>query len=87
MDEDLANIKFIRNIFDTIGVDCGIASRFSMDTWGNVLESGENSRCVGYANTIIQKARSLEGLLNSIKVHTGRIINGSVVNSSDALEQ
>lgn len=85
MDEDLASIKFIRNIFDTIGVECGIASRLSMDTWGNVLESGENLRCIGYANTVIQKAKSLEGLLNSIKVHAERIINGSVVNPPDAL--
>ena len=39
--EMLAEIKFIRNVFDSISLECGMASRLASDVWAEVLQDGD----------------------------------------------
>ena len=74
--ELLATIKEIRNTFDTIGVEVGIASRAAIDMWANCLQDNERAHPIGYAKNVLNKLSALSSLLYSIRVHAEKIING-----------
>ena len=72
-EETLGLIKDIRNTFDTLGVECGMASRLSMDAWARLLESDDTFQATCLANSMLHKIKALEGLLYSIKTHSIKI--------------
>ena len=66
--EMLSEIKEIRNEYDTLGLECGIASRFSMDTWAQMLQDGGKLERINFSKTILHKVSALRTLLYSIEV-------------------
>ncbi len=82
----LNSLKFIRNVFDTIGVECGIASRAAIDMWAQVLENKEDAHPIGYAKNALHKLDALNSLLYSIKVQAEKIINGDSGNADISSE-
>lgn len=76
----LTKIKEIRNVFDTIAVECGMASRLSMDAWAKLLESGDVFPATCFASNILHKVnhkvKVLDGLLYSIKKNAIDIKDG-----------
>ena len=81
-EEILLAIKDIRNVFDTLGVECGLASRFSMDIWAQILQGGGNLELVNFVQTIQHKVSALKTLLNSIEVKR-RNIRGVVISQKE----
>ena len=73
-EEILLVIKEIRNVFDTLGVECDLASRFSMDTWAAVLQ-GEDGKlhCINFHKNILHRVSALRSLLYSIEVKAKQI--------------
>ena len=66
--EMLAEIKLIRNVFDTISLETGMASRLASDVWGEVLQDGDRVQGMGFAMNMLNKVDALRGLLYSIEV-------------------
>ena len=63
----LKTIKEIRNVFDSIAIECNMASRLSMDAWARLLESSDTFPATCFASNILHKVKALDGLLYSIK--------------------
>ena len=74
--EMLSEIKFIRNVFDSISLECGMASRLASDVWAEVLQDGDRVQGMGFAMNMLHKADALESLLHSIKVKAKKIASG-----------
>jgi hypothetical protein len=62
----LASLKFVRNTFDTIGIECGMKSRKTIDMWAEILSSGDESEAVPFSYFIQNATTVLRGLLYSI---------------------
>ena len=71
--ELLELIKQVRNVFDTIGIESGMASRNTMDVWGEILQ-GEKS-FVSFAHNIKNKTNVLRSLLYSIDKFANDILS------------
>jgi len=62
----LVSLKFIRNTFDTIGVECGVSSRYTIDKWAEVLLTGDESEVIPFAHCIQDTTNAIQSLLYSI---------------------
>lgn len=72
----LSEIKFIRNVFDTISMECGMASRLASDVWAEILQDGDRVQGVGFAMNMLNKIEALKGHLYSIQLKAEKIKNG-----------
>ena len=74
--EMLSEIKFIRNVFDTISMECGMASRLASDVWAEILQDGDIVQGVGFAMNMLNKVDALRGHLYSIQLKAEKIKSG-----------
>ena len=74
--EMLAEIKFIRNVFDSISLECGMASRLASDVWAEVLQDGDRVQGMGFAMNMLNKIDALRGHLYSIQLKAEKIKSG-----------
>ena len=74
--EMLSEIKFIRNVFDTISLECGMASRLASDVWAEVLQDGDRVQGMGFAMNMLNKIDALRSHLYSIQVKAEKIKSG-----------
>jgi hypothetical protein len=73
--EMLSEIKFIRNVFDTIESKCGITSRNATDIWAEVYE-GDKVSGIGFSHEALSIVDSLRSLLYSIELKAKKIKSG-----------
>ena len=74
--EMLSIIKEIRNVFDTISLEAGMASRLASDVWAEVIQDGDRVQGMGFAMNMINKVHALKGLLNSIELKANKVASG-----------
>jgi len=74
--EMLSEIKFIRNVFDSISLECGMASRLASDVWAEVLQDGDIVQGMGFAMNMLNKIDALRGHLYSIQLKAERVAKG-----------
>ena len=74
--EMLSEIKFIRNVFDSISLECGMASRLASDVWAEVLQDGDIVQGMGFAMNMLNKIVALRGHLYSIQLKAERVAKG-----------
>ena len=74
--EMLAEIKFIRNMFDTLSMECGMASRLASDVWAEVLQDGDRVQGMGFAMNMLNKIDALRGHLYSIQLKAEKVAKG-----------
>ena len=79
-EDKLNSLRFIRNTFDTIGVECAIASKTAIDTWAIILESKDDVYSISYTKNVLHKLKALDSLLYSINVQAEKIINDTARN-------
>ena len=72
----LAEIKFIRNMFDTLSMECGMASRLASDVWAEILQDGDKVQGMGFAMNMLNKIDALRSHLYSIQVKAEKIKSG-----------
>lgn len=74
--EMLSEIKFIRNVFDTISLECGMASRLASDVWAEVIQDGDRVQGMGFAMNMLNKIDALRSHLYSIQLKAEKIKSG-----------
>jgi len=74
--EMLSEIKFMRNVFDGISLECGMASRLASDVWAEVLQDGDIVQGMGFAMNMLNKIDALRGHLYSIQLKAERVAKG-----------
>jgi len=74
--EMLSEIKFIRNVFDSISLECGMASRLASDVWAEVLQDGDIVQGMGFAMNMLNKIDALRGHLYSIQLKAEKVAKG-----------
>lgn len=74
--EMLSEIKFIRNTFDTISLECGMASRLASDVWAEVLQDGDRVQGMGFAMNMLNKIDALRSHLYSIQLKAEKVAKG-----------
>jgi len=74
--EMLAEIKFIRNVFDTLSLECGMASRLASDVWAEILQDGDRVQGMGFALNMLNKIDALKDHLYSIQLKAEKIKSG-----------
>ena len=74
--EMLSEIKFNRNVFDSISLECGMASRLASDVWAEVLQDGDIVQGMGFAMNMLNKIDALRGHLYSIQLKAERVAKG-----------
>ena len=74
--EMLAEIKFIRNMFNTLSMECGMASRLASDVWAEVLQDGDRVQGMGFAMNMLNKIDALRSHLYSIQLKAEKIKSG-----------
>ena len=74
--EMLAEIKLIRNVFDTISLECGMASRLASDVWGEVIQDSDRVQGMGFAMNMLNKIDALRGHLYSIQLKAEKVAKG-----------
>jgi hypothetical protein len=72
----LSEIKFIRNMFDSISLECGMASRLASDVWAEVLQDGDRVQGMGFAMNMLNKIDALRSHLYSIQLKAEKIKSG-----------
>ena len=74
--EMLSEIKFIRNVFDSISLECGMASRLASDVWAEVLQDGDRVQGMGFAMNMLNKIDALRSHLYSIQLKAEKVAKG-----------
>ena len=74
--EMLSEIKFIRNVFDTISLEAGMASRLASDVWGEILQDGDRVQGIGFAMNMLNKIDALRSHLYSIQLKAEKVAKG-----------
>ena len=74
--EMLSEIKFIRNVFDSISLECGMASRLASDVWGEILQDGDRVQGMGFAMNMLNKIDALRSHLYSIQLKAEKVAKG-----------
>jgi hypothetical protein len=74
--EMLSEIKFIRNVFDTISLEAGMASRLASDVWAEVLQDGDRVQGMGFGMNMLNKIDALRGHLYSIQLKAEKVAKG-----------
>jgi len=74
--EMLAEIKFIRNMFDSISLECGMASRLASDVWAEIIQDGDRVQGMGFAMNMLNKIDALRSHLYSIQLKAEKIKSG-----------
>lgn len=74
--EMLSEIKFIRNLFDTLAMECGMASRLASDVWAEILQDGDRIQGMGFAMNMLNKIDALRSHLYSIQLKAEKIKSG-----------
>ena len=74
--EILSEIKFIRNVFDTISLEAGMASRLASDVWAEVIQDGDRVQGMGFAMNMLNKVDALRSHLYSIQVKAEKVAKG-----------
>ena len=74
--EMLSEIKFIRNVFDTLSLECGMASRLAGDVWAEVLQDGDRVQGMGFAMNMLNKIDALRSHLYSIELKAEKVAKG-----------
>ena len=74
--EMLSEIKFIRNVFDTLSLECGMASRLAGDVWAEALQDGDRVQGMGFAMNMLNKIDALRGHLYSIQLKAEKVAKG-----------
>ena len=74
--EMLSIIKEIRNVFDTLSLECGMASRLAGDVWAEVLQDGDRAQGMGFAMNMLNKIDALRSHLYSIQLKAEKVAKG-----------
>ena len=74
--EMLSIIKEIRNVFDTLSLECGMASRLAGDVWAEVLQDGDRVQGMGFAMNMLNKIDALRSHLYSIQLKAEKVAKG-----------
>ena len=74
--EMLNAIKEVRNVFDTISLEAGMASRLASDVWAEVIQDGDRVQGMGFAMNMLNKIDALRSHLYSIQLKAEKVAKG-----------